>query len=1064
MRFRGEYATYLHERSPLAMVDDDVAEEAVRKWMESAYLDEQTMLHRLRAAGSSRQRFGTLITGAPFSVDAHAVGWVDEVARVLELPAASAPPMSVEVCGEVLERLPFGGMLGRFLRHFERLLREGLARHRSTVEVRETAVESLLEGLAARLAAVSHRTLVCVLATERSAGRLRGADPEARYADFDDRLLGDPAYLEGVLTTYPLLGRCLVESGRNWLQGSLELLRHLDADLEQLQEAELIGGDHRVGHIRCDMGDPHNGGRSVAQVTFVDGSSVVHKPRAVEAERLYENVTAFMTGRTPGVTLRPMRIAAHNGYGWCELVERVDCRDERELAQFYRNLGACLAVLHVLGAIDMHMGNVIASGSSPVPVDLETLLQHTMIEERTSPTANEKALDILAESVLATGVLPLRMFGDGLGAGIDVSAVGGGEAQLATRALPTLVSPFTDEMRVVGQVRQLGTSSNRPAVAGRPADPAEHVEQIRSGFCSAYDTLASNRAIVEAHLDEASDVVVRHLIRNTRRYDLFRYERFHPDYLQDGRSTDQLLDKLWTAAVTRPDLVPVVESERRALLDMDIPSFTTSPADRALRAVGRPEVRGFFSEPSAAAARRRLSQLSPAHRATQLSIIDDALRLLPRPPGTGQNPRRSVQECVPVTDETLRTVIRRTLDDLADEALIGADDCTWIGVGVDGVRDETLAVKPLTTTLYDGLAGMALVFGYAASVLEDERYAEMSRRSARPVESELSTYVRQRDSSRCIGAFAGTAGSLYALHHLNVLDGKGSTDLIAAALDALRLQAEREHAADVVTGLAGSAAVAIGLIDSYGESAAELARTCTDRLAATATSSHGGVGWPLRDTGPALGGFAHGAAGAGWVLLSAGRSLNDDALAELGHRALVYDEGLRIDGEDAWRDLRDFVDRTGIGQSQPTLWCHGAAGVGLSRLLAYQITSRPEYAEQARAAVRATCAASPLNSQGLCHGDAGSMEFLDVATSVLAGCPESAAASATSAHLLASIVSTVRRDGFNFGPISGPKLPGLMMGRAGVALTLLRRLRPGSAPSVLWLEPAQPSGARQAVR
>jgi lantibiotic modifying enzyme len=58
-------------------------------------------------------------------------------------------------------------------------------------------------------------------------------------------------------------------------------------------------------------------------------------------------------------------------------------------------------------------------------------------------------------------------------------------------------------------------------------------------------------------------------------------------------------------------------------------------------------------------------------------------------------------------------------------------------------------------------------------------------------------------------------------------------------------------------------------------------------------------------------------------------------------------------------------------------WCYGSVGIGLTRLRAFQLLSRPQYREEAEAAIRRTIRdldLFPNNWQpnySLCHGLAG---------------------------------------------------------------------------------------------
>ncbi|HEY3482007.1 MAG TPA: type 2 lanthipeptide synthetase LanM family protein [Streptomyces sp.] len=1055
-RYRADHAAFLRERHVAGTGAPTAADlAAVDEWRESAYLDESTMARRLAVAGISRETFAALVAGKPFSAAGAATAWVPELDTILSgerKPADSREPVTA-LYGETYEKLLFSGLLDAFICHYADRLRQWESQAAlDRIALTEHAHETLVDGLATGLLEIAHRTLILELNVARDGGLLTGETPEERYAYYNEVVLRRDGYRTQLFTEYPVLARAMVQHGTDWLANTVETLTRLAADLPELRRQGLLLSDHVVvTGVRSGLGDPHNHGRSVSCFEFEDGSALVHKPRPVDPERTYAEALDLLNELT-GLNVKSMRVLARPGYGWCEFLEHEPCDREADLPRFYVHIGAMLAVLHVLGAVDIHMTNVIAVGDSPVPVDLETILQHTSVRHLSSAKANERALDFLAQSVLATLVVPLRTFGDGVTPGIDVSAIGGGTPQLTPRPMPAIAAPFTDQMHIVGVRKETKPARNRPVVDGRAADPARYTGEVVRGFLDGYDAIASSRERFAALLRSADDIEVRFLARATRRYDLFRMERFHPDYLRDGLATEQLLEKLWTAATTRDDLVPVIEAERRQLLRADIPAFHTKPGSTALFQGGEVVAEDFFTEPSGQTLQRKLAMLGPDHRATQLAILRDSLDTLGGAVRT-TTPSSGAPDRVP--EPSLDELTRRTLNRLADEAILGDDDCAWVGIGTDGIRDGSLSFQPLNTSFYDGLAGLALTFGYAAELYQDERFADLSRRSMRPVVDELRRRAAGSDVFR-VGAYAGLSGTIYAVSHQHHLTGDPEyLELLESSLPHLRDCARQEDSADLVAGLAGCAVVAAGLHDRYRMPIlADIVAICAERLAATAVDTGTGRGWS-RDDGPPLGGMSHGSAGIGWALLEAARVLDDDRVRRLGVEALEHDMSLRIPGKNAWQDLRGFTDLTGIVQEHPTLWCHGSTGIGMARLLAHRRVPDPRYLAEAEAALAATAEAGLLGNHCLCHGDSGSLELFTLAEPVLSELGPAAENWRPQRKQRAeALVKALASGGPRFGRITGGNIPGLLLGRAGVCLTLMRLLDTANAPSVLVLEPA----------
>jgi lantibiotic modifying enzyme len=138
-------------------------------------------------------------------------------------------------------------------------------------------------------------------------------------------------------------------------------------------------------------------------------------------------------------------------------------------------------------------------------------------------------------------------------------------------------------------------------------------------------------------------------------------------------------------------------------------------------------------------------------------------------------------------------------------------------------------------------------------------------------------------------------------------------------------------------------------------------------------------------------------------------------------------------------------------------WCHGAPGIGLSRLRAYEILGSDTARHEAEAAVRSTMrvlthpAFGPQSDYALCHGRAGNAELLIHAAEAL-GDETARAAAETVGHQ--GIEAFCRHDlPWPCGVPGGGETPSLMLGLAGIGYFYLRLYDPVSVPSVLIVRP-----------
>jgi len=192
-----------------------------------------------------------------------------------------------------------------------------------------------------------------------------------------------------------------------------------------------------------------------------------------------------------------------------------------------------------------------------------------------------------------------------------------------------------------------------------------------------------------------------------------------------------------------------------------------------------------------------------------------------------------------------------------------------------------------------------------------------------------------------------------------------------------------------------------------------------------------------------LGGFSHGSAGIAWALHELAGEFDDRDLRELAGRAVDFDRRLYVPADGAWRDLRPEMAGT---DAYPALWCHGAAGIGMSRLLIHRGRPDERLADEARAAVALVRRHGFGHNHSLCHGDFGALALLDLADRTWPG-------SGGHDEHAGAVVRDISETGLRCGLSNGIRMPGLMLGAAGTSLSLLRLAAPADVPAVTWLEP-----------
>ena len=128
-------------------------------------------------------------------------------------------------------------------------------------------------------------------------------------------------------------------------------------------------------------------------------------------------------------------------------------------------LGRLLCIVYVLGGTDFHYQNIIASGQSPVLIDLETILQ-PRVEPRHGPAiAQAAATKFFWDSVLRTNLLPEWCVGPEGAASYDTGGLTGSGGQATPFSYFSWRNINSDQMSMVSGPVSTNHQSNHPASA-----------------------------------------------------------------------------------------------------------------------------------------------------------------------------------------------------------------------------------------------------------------------------------------------------------------------------------------------------------------------------------------------------------------------------------------------------------------------------------------------------------------------------------------------------------------------------------------------------------------------
>lgn len=1036
------------------------AERRLQHWLEQpAFGGDQTRLEeRLAQQGMDWATFQALLAEPDLALRERLV----RAGARPDWPSRLLSVYRAEPVGAIEVDTLFTDPATRLIYLVEPLVDHAVAELRTELEALTVAkdlvdVASVLAGAARQLCGLLlpriARTLLLELGAARVEGALVGASPADRFHTFVTGLRDRRTALE-LLAGYPVLARELVERADRWRRASTQLLHRLGADWPLLRRTLLTDGDPGpLVDLGLGAGDPHRGGQSVALPRFATGRRLVYKPRSLAVDAGFQRLLGWLNERGAQPAYRTVTVLDQGDYGWMEYVAAKPCERAEQVGAFFRRQGGYLALLHCLHAVDLHCENLVAAGEHPVLVDLETLFHPVApVTASSRKTADQDPAQVaLAESVLLTGMLPLD------GGDHQVSGLGATGDGLSAEPVAAVADSATDQMRMVRSRLPVLEGENRVRLAGVPAEPADHVDDLVAGFETVCGLLRQHRTellAADGPLAPFAGASVRRVLRPTQAYASMLVETGHPDLLRDALASDRFLDNLWTSSQGSRLWNTVFGCERHDLSRGDVPLFTATPDRTDLFCADGHRHPGLFDRPALAMVRDRIAALDPGAVRRQVHIIRAALTAhvlgrrapawpvtrLPETPESASRPR-------------LLAAAGQLGDRLGELAVGRGERVGWLGLFPS--EDRSWSLRPVGPDLYGGLAGLALFLAYLGQVSGEERHTRLAERALAGLRQQTvsgTSWLAEADRPY-LSVFEHAPGGIYTLAHLGVVWDRPELVTEAQRLALCLAPAiDRAEAFDIITGTAGFTCLLLGLHRArpHPELLA-MAVASGDRLLATAIPAGGGLAWNDVGGGPRpLAGFSHGAAGAAYALLRLYQVSGHQRFAASAEQALAYERSCFDAEEGNWPDLRASK------RSFMTAWCHGAPGIGLTRALAVELGIGGErVVAELRSAVRATLADGLEQNHSLCHGTLGNLELLLAAASALGDVELTAQASRIAGALLTAATSGDWRCGLP----GGAQTPGLMTGLAGIGFGLLRLAEPDRVPSVLGLAgPVLPGG------
>lgn len=840
-----------------------------------------------------------------------------------------------------------------------------------------------------------------------------------------------------VLESYPVLADLLIRQMEGTAAYLYKIILHFADDIDELSQVFGLTG-RKIDSIELGLGDPHANGETVC-VVQIAGTSLVYKPRSNREARLYSSLLMLLREETGDdcFSARTPSLVCRDDHCWIEKIDNRACDTAADLVLYYRRVGAQIALVHALNGIDFHYENIIACGSSPVMIDLECLFTASMIDlQRDLPPTGAlfKTLKLNSQSVFSSGFVPYSPDSENDFSGLTA------QKQFTTTAKQLIREQGFYHLKRV-KIERHPVIKHLPVFDDVQYSSVSYQDAILEGFGVAYDAVMKHQAaMLELIARHSARLKTRVLIKNTQRYIDFIEMTLHPRFTQCRLQHQLLLATLWSESSESLIDKNIAGHELADLESANIPCFTLPIASNRIYNSQGTFVTVLEIDSPMESCRRKLSEFCARDKTFQTYILKECLF----PSGNEAMPmnRRHVASGVSSLPQSQYLTGALQIAAAIEAGAINGEegDVAWSFLNAHPTTRRHY-LSPMTNSLYSGMGGLAVFY---MSLHRVSGRAEHLARADQIVDS-MARSREHFDSDMAVSAYFGLASYLYVLiNHQQVHGG----EIHSATIDELLLKLgdfpQQRDELDFLNGWCGTVTLLVNLYQLVAiNSLIPLIEKFSAAIRAELVNEGGRF---ARQTGatPLLTGFSHGISGILHALAKVYEVTKDATLIAL-ITDLLEDEN-RQSAQGFWLDLREPSKPTHM-----TKWCHGDAGILISRLQLKHTLKDVLSAEQL-AMVEGdinTCESNLWrhglgSGYSLCHGDFGNLLCL-LALYRRAENPEGIARSMQA-------LSEAAHNFFHEDFMTQDRMPvlGMMLGVAGVGQALLTAIDP-ALPDVLAL-------------
>ncbi|MHC5227892.1 type 2 lanthipeptide synthetase LanM [Enterococcus sp. LJL99] len=503
-----------------------------------------------------------------------------------------------------------------FLRPYKKWLEEKIVKLVKPLnyKVGEEARKEIITSFSTELLTIALKTLVYDL-YERSNENEVIAKKRQKY--FETYFKMREGY-QLFFNDYPVLAR-LLATRTEFFAKNLELFFN---SLDELTEKELsafsIQQPFNLNTVAMDKGDSHEQGKSVILMT-INGKQLVFKYKDLTIANRFDRFCQSIEQMDARFSFYYSKRLVKTHYTIEEFIDYFPCNNKEEIATFYQRFGHLVALTYFLNGSDFHLENLIAAGSYPVLIDIETIIQNVGNTERKKKAVNRYIANY-HDSVIGTCLLPRNQRKENKN--IELSALSGDEQPLPEKVLQ-LVESDDGNLRMEYQAGIMAGSNNLPLLNDKKVNFTDYQAEIIIGFSEMYHFFLANKERVLELVEQLfEDVLVRNVLKATQKYAEMLNYGYHPSYMTNYLNREKLFENLWVFPYRSKK---VIKAEIEDLLVNDVPIFYNQTDSKELIYSDHHKLTDFYEQTALELVTEKITKANQQTFQEQLNYVELAL-------------------------------------------------------------------------------------------------------------------------------------------------------------------------------------------------------------------------------------------------------------------------------------------------------------------------------------------------------------------------------------------------------------------------------------------------------